>query len=256
MILFGFLGLLLVITISNAIKSEEVIVDEFVTYDSLNGKPYTISYDSRSFIINTKRTLLLSGGVHYGRLSPGQWKNILTKAKNDGLNTVQTYVFWNLHEPYYNFDGNHVYNFNERANLSKFLYVAAEVGLFVNIRVGPYICGEWNFGGLPTWLLHDKNIKYRYNNTEWMNYMNEWLKYLTNNIIEPHLSRNGGPIILSQIENEYTGYTPSKLQYTQWCGDLAEELNWSNPWTMCRDMNYKVALNTAGTIYVSYVRSM
>ena len=68
-----------------------------------------------------------------------QWTDILTKAKNDGLNHIQTYVFWNLHEPYYDLNGNHTYIINGRANLTGFLQTAQDVGLFVNLRIGPYI---------------------------------------------------------------------------------------------------------------------
>ena len=247
--------LIFLVNISNA-KNNAIITGDFVTYDSLNGKPYTVDYDSRSFIINNRRTLILSGSIHYARLSPLQWKTILTQAKNDGLNTIQTYIFWNIHEPIYNFDNNHIYNFEDRRNLTLFFETAAEVGLFVNVRVGPYICGEFNFGGFPTWLLHDNDIKYRYNNTKWMNYISEWLTYLTNNIIEPYLSRNGGPIILSQIENEYVGLSQENLAYGDWCGNFAESLNWSNPWTMCRNMNYNNTLNTAdGSYRYGYAQS-
>ena len=228
-------------------------VGDYVTYDSLDGKPYNVTYDSRSFIIDGRRTLLLSGGIHYARVSEGQWKDVLIKAKNDGLNTIQTYIFWNFHEAYYNFDGNHIYNFEGRRNLSQFIKTAGDVGLFVNIRVGPYICGEYNFGGLPTWLLHVDGIQFRYNNSLWKNYMSQWLKVLTKQQIEPHLSKNGGPIILSQIENEYTGIYQENLAYAQWCGDLAQELDWGNPWTMCREGNYKNTLNTAGIYLYIYI---
>ena len=109
---------------------------KYLSYDEFRGKSYNISYNDRSFMINNQRTLLFSGTIHYPRLSPGQWKPMLMKFKNDGLNTIQTYTFWNLHEPVYDFSGKHEYIFDGRANLTQFLSVAAEVGLFVNIRVG------------------------------------------------------------------------------------------------------------------------
>lgn len=219
--------------------------DSFIRYNDVRGSPYSVSYDSRSFLINGKRTLLLSGGVHYGRLSPAQWKPVLMQAYEDGLNVVQTYLFWNLHEPTYNFDTNHTYHFDDRANISGFLQTAADVGLFVNLRVGPYICGEWDNGGLPNWLFNAQGIKFRDNNTLWMSYMSEWLVYVSKNAIEPHLAKNGGPIIVSQIENEYVGLTDSNIAYAQWCGDFANNvLNYGNPWTMCREMNYNNTLNS------------
>ena len=93
----------------------------------------------------------MSYTVHYPRLSPGQFKDILTKMVDDGLNQAEVYVFWNIHEAQYDFSGKHVYNYEGRANLTAFLETAKEVGIFVNLRIGPYVCAEWSFGGLPTW---------------------------------------------------------------------------------------------------------
>ena len=121
-------------------QSSNSVTGDYIFYDSLKGEPYTVSYDSRSFFINGKRTLLLGGSIHYPRLSPGQWDDILTKAKNDGLNHAEIYVFWNLHEPSYDFSGNHTYNLNGRANLTGFLEAAQNAGLFINLRIGPYVC--------------------------------------------------------------------------------------------------------------------
>ena len=117
----------------------------YLYYDALNGKPYNVTYDERSFMINGQRTLLLGGSVHYPRLSPGQWDDILSKARNDGLNHIETYIFWNIHEPTYDFSGNHEYNFDGRANLTGFIQTAADNGLFVNLRIGPYVCAYVQF---------------------------------------------------------------------------------------------------------------
>ena len=116
------------------------VTGDYIFYDSLKGDPYTVSYDSRSFFIDGKRTLLLGGSIHYPRLSPAQWTDILTKAKNDGLNHAEIYVFWNLHEPTYDFSGNHTYTLEGRANLTGFLETAKNVGIFINLRIGPYVC--------------------------------------------------------------------------------------------------------------------
>eukprot|EP01084_Bolivina_argentea_P125282 221987_1 len=97
---------------------QSVPIGDFLHYEDLNGEAYTVSYDQRSFIINGNRTLLLGGTVHYPRVSYYQWKDILIQMKSDGLNHVQTYVFWNLHEPTYNYNGRHTYNYNGRANIT------------------------------------------------------------------------------------------------------------------------------------------
>jgi beta-galactosidase GanA len=101
----------------------------------LGGKPYNVTYDERSFIIDGQRTILLGGSFHYPRASPGDWPGILQKARDDGLNHVQIYVFWNYHE----FKQGQ-YDFSGRGNLTYFFELAAQYGLFVNVRIGPYVC--------------------------------------------------------------------------------------------------------------------
>jgi beta-galactosidase GanA len=147
-------------------------------------------------------------------------------AKNQGLNTVQTYLFWNIHEQQQG-----IFNFNDRDNLNLFLQEAANAGLFVNLRIGPYICAEWNYCGLPVWLNKVSNISFRSNNDAWKKLMRLFIL----NIIEyvnPYLAKNGGPIILAQIENEYNGDDQS---YVDWCGSLvSNELSSKEiPWIMC-----------------------
>lgn len=139
LVLLMLCGVIFQICITNS-KVNSVPTEDFVYYDSLDGEPYTVTADERSFIINGQRTLLLGGSVHYPRLSPGQWNDILEKARNDGLNHIETYVFWNIHEQFYDFSGNHKYNFHGRANITAFLDAAKNNGLFVNLRIGPYIC--------------------------------------------------------------------------------------------------------------------
>ena len=128
----------------------EADTGDFILYSDLNGEPYNVTYDERSFIINGKRSILLGGAVHYPRFSPGQWPSIMQKALDDGLNHLQVYVFWNIHEPQYDFSGNHVYNYEGRANITEFLEIAKNAGIFINLRIGPYVCAEWSFGGIPT----------------------------------------------------------------------------------------------------------
>ena len=115
-----------------------------ITYEHVRGTPYNVSYDHRAITINGVRTMLISGVIHYPRSTPGKWPYLFQMAKKQGLNTIQSYVFWNIHE-----QKQGVLDFSGRANLSKFLQDAADAGLFVNLRVGPYVCAEWNYGGLP-----------------------------------------------------------------------------------------------------------
>ena len=116
-----------------------------VRYHSIRQSPshgYDVTYDNRSFIIGGERTLLLSGSVHYPRVAAGEWGSVLGKMVADGLNTVQTYVYWNLHQS--QLDGK--YDFSGNKNLSAFVEAAAEAGLFVTLRIGPFVASEWDYG--------------------------------------------------------------------------------------------------------------
>jgi hypothetical protein len=185
-----------------------------------------VDYDHRAITINGVRTMLISGAIHYARSTPGMWPYIMKMAKNNGLNTVQTYVFWNIHEPTVGKS-----DFSGRANLSQFLQAAADAGLFVNLRIGPYICAEWNYGGLPVWLNQIPNMVFRSNNDAWKTEMRRFVLSIADHVT-PYLAKNGGPIILAQIENEYE---QSDQAYVDWCGSLVtNELSFTEiPWTMC-----------------------
>jgi beta-galactosidase GanA len=107
-------------------------------------RPFTVSYDNRSIIINGNRTLFASAGIHYPRFTEGQWDDVLLKAKNDGYNQVQTYFFVNAHMPKASV---WPWLMEGPANLRLFLDKCAALGLFVNLRIGPYVCAEWSWGG-------------------------------------------------------------------------------------------------------------
>ncbi len=123
------------------------VVSNPITYEGVRGTPYKVGYDHRAITITGARTMLISGAIHYPRSTPGMWLYIMKMAKNQGLNAIQTYVFWNIHE-----QKQAVLDFSGRANLSPFLEEPVKAGLFVNLRIGPYVCAEWNYGGLPVWL--------------------------------------------------------------------------------------------------------
>lgn len=127
-----------------------------ITYENVRGTPYKVGYDHRAITINGVRTLLIAGAIHYPRSTSSMWLYLLKMGRHQGLNTVQSYVFWNIHE-----QEQGVLDFSGRANLSGFLEEAATAGLFVNLRIGPYVCAEWNDGGLPVWLNQVSNISFR-----------------------------------------------------------------------------------------------
>ena len=208
------------------LSSLTYVITNAITYENVRGAPYNVSYDHRAITINGVRTMLIAGAIHYPRSTPGMWPYIMKMARDQGLNTVQTYVFWNIHE-----QRQGILDFSGRANLSQFLRDAADAGLFVNLRIGPYVCAEWDYGGLPAWLNQIPNISFRSNNDAWKTEMRKFVLSITD-YVSPYLAKNGGPIILAQIENEYGG---DDQAYVEWCGGLVtNELSSTQiPWIMC-----------------------
>lgn len=195
---------------------------------------YNVTYDDRSIIVNDQRVFLVSGCVHYPRSTPAMWPDLFAKAKANGLNTIQTYVFWNLHE-----STKGIYNFTDRADLKHFLDLAKQHDLYVTLRIGPFIASEWDFGGLPVWLNWEKNIQFRVYNEAWMREMKAWMQYVVE-YVDEYFAKNGGPIILTQIENEYN---IRDQKYVQWCGELTKELQTGTPWVMCNGESASETIN-------------
>ncbi|GAB2324632.1 beta-galactosidase [Alkalibacterium sp. m-11] len=147
---------------------------------------------------------IISGAIHYFRVVPEYWEDRLKKLKAMGCNTVETYVPWNLHEPV---EGK--FNFNGMADLAEFIKQAEELDLFVILRPSPYICAEWEFGGLPGWLLKDRNMRFR---TSYKPFLEKVEAYFIRLFDEVKFlqSTENGPIIMMQVENEYGSYGNDK----------------------------------------------
>ncbi len=116
----------------------------------------TFNYQGEQFLLDGQPIRIISGAIHYFRVVPEYWRDRLLKLKACGFNTVETYVAWNLHEPR---EGE--FRFDGLADIEQFIQIAADVGLLVIVRPSPYICAEWEFGGLPAWLLADSNMRLR-----------------------------------------------------------------------------------------------
>jgi len=167
--------------------------------------------DNRQFMLDDQPIRIVSGSIHYFRVVPEYWKDRLLKLKACGLNTVETYVAWNIHEPE---EGR--FDFTGIADLIRFIETADELGLLVIIRPSPYICAEWDFGGLPAWLLADPGMRLRCYHQPFLDKVDRYYDRLIP-MLKPLLCTNGGPIIAMQIENEYGSYGNDTryLQYLQ-----------------------------------------
>ncbi|KAK4344317.1 hypothetical protein RND71_037411 [Anisodus tanguticus] len=194
----------------------------------------SVTYDDRAIIINGKRKILISGSIHYPRSTPEMWPDLIQKAKDGGLDVIETYVFWNGHEP-----SPGKYNFEGRYDLVKFIKLVQRAGLYVNLRIGPYICGEWNFGGFPVWLKYVSGMEFRTDNQPFKVAMQGFVQKIVNMMKSEKLFEpQGGPIIIAQIENEYGPVeweigAPGKA-YTKWTAQMAVGLKTDVPWIMCK----------------------
>ena len=158
-----------------------------------------IAYDEKSFLIDGKRIWLLAGEVHYFRLPFEEWREALLRAKRAGLNAVSTYVPWNFHE-----EREGAPDFTGDRDLGRYIDMIGEMGMYAMLRPGPYICSEWDGGGLPAWLCAKGVRRFREDDPVYMAALERWFKALLPIIAQRQLTR-GGPVITIQNENEYPG---------------------------------------------------
>jgi beta-galactosidase len=156
------------------------------------------------FLLNGKPFTIYSGEMHYPRVPAEYWKHRLQMMKAMGLNTVTTYVFWNYHE-----EAPGKWNFSGEKDLRKFIKTAQEVGLYVIIRPGPYVCAEWEFGGYPWWLQKNKRLEIRRDNEAFLKECEKYINQLAKQIV-PLQINNGGPVIMVQAENEFGSYVAQR----------------------------------------------
>lgn len=179
-------------------RSFKVVGDEFY----MDGKPFRY----------------IAGSFHYFRQQPEAWESTIRKMAAGGLNAVQTYVAWNLHEPHKG-----EYNFEGMADIKRFISLCKKYNMYVILRPGPYICAEWDFGGLPYWLLKEDGIEFRRSNDVFLKHCDDWLTVLYGKLKED-MYHNGGNIIMVQIENEYGSYSHKDVPYLRHFCDLAKLL--------------------------------
>ena len=164
-----------------------------------------ITYNDKSFLMDGKEYTIVSGAMHYFRIPRAYWHDRLDKLKQGGFNTVETYTCWNLHEPR---EGE--FDFSGMLDLGAYIDEAAKLGLNVILRPGPYICSEWEFGGLPAWLLSYENIALRCMDERFLSKVRRYYHALFDHIGQHRLATHGGNVVMVQIENEYGSYGDDK----------------------------------------------
>ncbi|KAF2300591.1 hypothetical protein GH714_014218 [Hevea brasiliensis] len=176
-----------------------------------------------ALLIDGKRRVLISGSIHYPRSTPEMWPDLIQKSKDGGLDVIETYVFWNVHEPVRN-----QYNFEGRYDLVKFVKLVAEAGLYVHLRIGPYVCAEWNYGGFPLWLHFIPGIKFRTDNEPFKVEMQRFTAKIVDMMKQEKLC------ISRRTHHFITAFGPAATIYINWAAKMAVSLDTGVPWVMCQ----------------------
>ncbi len=163
-----------------------------------------LAIGERDFLLDGAPHQIISGALHYFRIHPDQWADRIHKARLMGLNTIETYVAWNAHS---SMRGE--FRTDSGLDLARFLALVQAEGMHAIVRPGPYICAEWSNGGLPAWLLRDREVLPRRSEPKYVAAVTEYLESVYA-IVAPLQSSFGGPVILVQIENEYGAYADDK----------------------------------------------
>ena len=169
---------------------------------SISAGDFTVG--NKTFLLNGEPFIVKAAEVHYPRIPRPYWEHRIQMCKALGMNSVCIYIFWNIHEQK---EGE--FNFTDNNDVAEFCRIAQKNGMYVIVRPGPYVCAEWEMGGLPWWLLKKKDIKLRERDPYFM----ERVKIFEEKVgeqLKPLTIQNGGPIIMMQVENEYGSYGEDK----------------------------------------------
>jgi len=161
-------------------------------------KTHSFKLEKSEFQLDGKPFQMISGEMHPARIPAEYWRHRIQMAKAMGCNTIAAYVFWNYHESepgVFDFQtGNH--------NIVQFIRMVQEEGMFLMLRPGPYVCAEWDFGGLPSYLLSIPDIKVRCMDPRYTEAVDRYIKTLAIQVKDLQVTK-GGPIVMVQVENEY-----------------------------------------------------
>ena len=176
-----------------------------LSYESFAQTKHYFSLSKNEFLLDGKPLQIISGEMHPARIPKQYWRHRIQMAKAMGCNAIAVYIFWNYHE-----SSPGVFDFvSENRNVAEFIRICKEEKMWVLLRPGPYVCAEWDFGGLPSYLLKIPDIKVRCMDSRYMSAVTRYINRLSKEIVSLQCS-NGGPILMLQIENEYGSYGNDK----------------------------------------------
>jgi Beta-galactosidase len=182
----------------------------FASFSQNQGKIHTFKLEKSDFLLDGKPFQIISGEMHPARIPAEYWRHRIQMAKAMGCNTIAAYVFWNYHESepgVFDFQtGNH--------NIAQFIKIVQEEGMFLMLRPGPYVCAEWDLGGLPAYLLSIPDIKVRCMDHRYTEAVSRYIKTLALQVRDLQVTK-GGPIVMVQVENEYGSYGNDRT-YMKW----------------------------------------
>lgn len=188
---------------------------------SAQEKRHTFEVGEKSFLLDGKPFVVKAAEIHYARIPADYWEHRIQMCKALGMNTICIYVFWNYHEQQ---EG--VYDFSGEKDLSRFMKLCQKHDMWVIVRPGPYVCAEWEMGGLPWWLLKKKEMKLRSLDTDFMTAVGRFERRLAQEL-SPYMIKNGGNILMVQVENEFGSYGTDK-PYMMAMRDSLRVAGWDN----------------------------
>ena len=183
----------------------------------------TVTFNSHSFVLNGKPVFLFGGQIEPARVPRDQWRDRLLRMKQAGYNAVSTYIFWSAHE-----QPKGVYHFDDNLDLDAWFTLLKQLGLYSFVRLGPYVCSEWDLGGWPAYLAGE-NVTVRTYNTALLGYVDKWFAKVVP-IIQKYQIHKGGTIIFYQLENEYEQCPTQDNNYKTWLADKAKSLGMEVPY--------------------------
>lgn len=169
-----------------------------------DGADQHFTIGQKTFLLNGKPFTVKAAEMHYPRIPRPYWEHRIKMCKALGMNTICLYVFWNIHE-----QRPGEYDFSDNYDIAAFCRLAQKHGMYVIVRPGPYVCAEWEMGGLPWWLLKKKDIALRTNDAYYLERVALFEEKVAEQLA-PLTIDKGGPIIMVQVENEYGAYAEDK----------------------------------------------